>query len=182
MLNFSLVLFCFLLIFASVACFLWLKWHYQQLSVYFTEEYCTNLKGIICCTLDRGIMCFAFGFVNSFLINSSSTQLICLISLELLWIFLRAYYASAKSFKADLYIWVEIVSGFNRVLYLSSSLIFEYKPFSIFNDYFHKNIILVFFIIWSIKLIITLKEITILSIEIINYFDPKDKTLKKLLT
>lgn len=72
-----------------------------------------------------------------------------------------------------------MISGFNRVLFLSCSLAYQRLPIYILNELLHKNIIIIFLLVWLVKLVITIKEIILLINKTSNYFDTEKAAPKK---
>jgi hypothetical protein len=102
--NAVLLLLLYITIFMCVGCYFWMKSYYKRHAKYFTENYGLNLMGLICCSIDNGLICLCFGAVHSLMLPFPVAQLVLLMLLEVLWICGRIKCLSV--YKIKLIVWI----------------------------------------------------------------------------
>jgi hypothetical protein len=93
LLNLSILLLFFLLLFTVIGLLFWAKFHYGQRVKYLLDESQSKLPVIWGIIIDRGIICVLFGSVHQLLINAPNLQLFVLAVIEILWIIKKVIFA-----------------------------------------------------------------------------------------
>jgi hypothetical protein len=97
--NVVLLFLLYFTIFMCIGCYFWTKSYYKKHARYFIDNYGLKLMGLICCSIDNGLMCLCFGAIHSLLLPFPRAQLIMLMLFESLWICERVFNLSVYRIK-----------------------------------------------------------------------------------
>lgn len=86
------------------------------------------------------------------------------------------YYLTNDIYNMRLAIWIQIITGFNRILFQLASIFYDKWPTNFINESVHLNLILIFIVLWALEIIITIKEATS---AIVAFVKSQEKTLSK---
>lgn len=141
--------------------YIWfIAYHYKKKMSYFAEGYLLKFKmlTLLGYSIDNGLIFLLFGAAHSLLRNSPILQLWVLIAIETIWICTKMHYLSHNIYKIRLVVWIQIVSGFSRILFQLTSIAYDKWPNNLINESIHINLILTFIVLWALEIIMTIKE------------------------
>jgi hypothetical protein len=99
LINVFIVFFQLIVTMISVGSVLLFKYHYRRLIFYFIEDKRNNGLGVLCQTVDNGIICMLFGIAHQVLFARPQLQLFVLLFLECAWMVFKACLVFRKAYK-----------------------------------------------------------------------------------
>jgi hypothetical protein len=99
LINIFITVFQFIITIVAVGSVLFFKYHYRRLIFYFIEDKRNNGLGVLCQTVDNGIICMLFGIAHQILFSRPQLQLFVLLFLECAWMVFKACLVFRKAYR-----------------------------------------------------------------------------------
>lgn len=127
MVNLFIIGFLFSIIFVTLACFFWFRAYYCRKVRYLIEQSKSSLIGIVCSSIDRGLICLIFGVAHRILLNFPNAQLLVLGILQLIWITSRYIFLNRSVYHQKLLIFINTLSSMMRIIFQLTSFIYSHS-------------------------------------------------------